>query len=239
MWWSSTRARCRRGARSRSSLVRRTARRVRTWPRGAVTTCWRRDTGRRGTRRSPGCGLTTEGVHRLDTAEAFDEVDDDERHRFASGAVRLLGMTAEPTRHHEQDRERRERHDSERHIEQQERDADAAHQQHRRDERDEAVCREGPRSLRRRTSGARSPAPTCTSRGTRSKAAGSGGTAAGECRARPVDPTLPSTSKKALNDIAATTVHASTAATTVSSGRVCCHCRRRAEAGFRCRCPAG
>ena len=57
-------------------------------------------------------------------------------------------------------------------------------EQHRRDEGDDAVCRAGRRSPRRRRSGARSPVPTCSARGTTGSAAGSARRAAGGCRAR-------------------------------------------------------
>ena len=41
-------------------------------------------------------GLAPERVHRLNAAEALDEVDDHQRDRLAGGAVGLLGMTSEP-----------------------------------------------------------------------------------------------------------------------------------------------
>ena len=83
--------------------------------------------------------LTPERVHRLDAAEAFDEVHDHQRDGLACGPVRALGPAAEPTGDHEQHRERAEGQQREAEIEEQERDADSDHQQQRGDEVDDAV----------------------------------------------------------------------------------------------------
>ena len=77
-------------------------------------------------------GLAAEGVDGLDPAEALHEVDDHQRHRLPGGPVGELGPAAEGAGHQEQDRERRQAHQREREVHQQQGDADAADEQRRR-----------------------------------------------------------------------------------------------------------
>ena len=84
--------------------------------------------------------LAPERMHGLNATEALDEVHDDERDRLTRRAVRTLGAAAEPAGDHEQHREGAERQQGEPKIEQQQRDADAHHEQQRSDEVDEPVA---------------------------------------------------------------------------------------------------